>query len=83
MEILCRNSRSAIQEKCFYFTKYRPLQDLRENLINIFELDGFLAQFRFYNENKQIKTLSEIDEGGLRPSEKRYKVTLELEFQGG
>jgi hypothetical protein len=83
VEILCKNSRSTIQEKCFYFSKNRPLHDLREILITVFELEGFLAQFRFYNEKKQIKTIADIDEGEPKSGEKRYKVTLELEFQGG
>jgi hypothetical protein len=59
--IHCHISRSSIQQKSFWFSKNRPLQDLREALIIVFELEGFLSQLRFYYGKVQIKTIADID----------------------
>jgi hypothetical protein len=42
----------------------------------VFELEGFLAQFRFYYGKNQIKALQDIERLGERRGEKRYNVVL-------
>ena len=51
----------------------KPLEDLREYLSFIFEIDPLLAMFRFYYDKLPIETLSDI-----KDKEIKHPIILEL-----
>lgn len=78
VDVQCKISRSGISVKKFKIRMNRQLEEIREIFAMIFEIDAFLATFRFYYEKQPISCLADI-----RSPKIEGHIDLEVEFTGG
>lgn len=63
VEIQCKISRSSINKMKFKLKMSKQLEEIRDILSMIFDIDAFLATFRFYYNGQSINRLADIPNG--------------------